>query len=79
VPVMLGPILGPVIAGAILQHASWRWPFLVNLPVGALAIVLAIFFADGNLLPAPIAAFMMLGSAETAYQGASTDPRPRGR
>src|ERR1700690_2499986 len=44
VPIMLGPILGPVIAGAILQHASWRWLFLVNLPVGALAIVLAIFF-----------------------------------
>src|ERR1700724_1486041 len=44
VPVMLGPILGPVIAGAILQHASWRWLFLVNLPVGVLAIVLAILF-----------------------------------
>src|ERR1700733_13959424 len=42
VPVMLGPLLGPVIAGAILQHASWRWLFLINLPVGALAIVLAI-------------------------------------
>src|SRR5580693_6295895 len=34
VPVMLGPILGPVIAGAILQFASWRWLFLVNLPIG---------------------------------------------
>ena len=44
VPIMLGPILGPVIAGTILQHASWRWLFLVNLPVGALAIVLAILF-----------------------------------
>jgi MFS family permease len=44
VPVMLGPILGPLIAGAILQHASWRWLFLVNLPVGALAIVLAVLF-----------------------------------
>src|SRR5271156_4343774 len=42
VPILLGPLLGPVIAGAILQHASWRWLFLVNLPVGALAIVLAI-------------------------------------
>jgi MFS family permease len=44
VPVMLGPILGPVVAGAILQHASWRWLFLVNLPVGVLAIVLSILF-----------------------------------
>jgi EmrB/QacA subfamily drug resistance transporter len=48
VPVMLGPILGPVIAGAILQHASWRWLFLVNLPVGILAIVLAIFFLPND-------------------------------
>src|SRR3984885_10565584 len=44
VPIRMGPILGPVIAGTILQHASWRWLFLVNLPVGALAIVLAILF-----------------------------------
>jgi EmrB/QacA subfamily drug resistance transporter len=44
VPVMLGPILGPVVAGAILQHASWRWLFLINLPVGILAIALAILF-----------------------------------
>ncbi len=48
VPVMLGPILGPVIAGAILQHASWRWLFLVNLPVGVLAIVLAVFFLPND-------------------------------
>ncbi len=48
VPVMLGPLLGPVIAGAILQFASWRWLFLVNLPVGALAIVLAIFFLPND-------------------------------
>ena len=44
VPVLLAPILGPVIAGAILQFASWRWLFLVNLPVGALALVLAVLF-----------------------------------
>src|SRR5271156_6220368 len=44
VAILLGPLLGPVIAGAILQHASWRWLFLINLPVGALAIVLAILF-----------------------------------
>src|SRR6202789_4292558 len=44
----LGPLLGPVIAGAILQYASWRWLFLVNLPVGALAIALAIFFLPND-------------------------------
>ena len=50
VPVLLGPLVGPVVAGAILQHASWRWLFLINLPIGVLAIVLASFFlpADDN-------------------------------
>src|SRR6202789_2149617 len=44
VPILLGPLLGPVLAGAILQHASWRWLFLVNVPVGLLGILLAICF-----------------------------------
>jgi MFS family permease len=48
VPIMLGPLLGPVIAGAILQFASWRWLFLINLPVGVLAIVLAIIFLPND-------------------------------
>ena len=41
VPMLLGPILGPVIGGAIVDEVSWRWIFLVNLPVGAVAIALA--------------------------------------
>ena len=48
VPILMGPILGPVIAGAILQHASWRWLFLVNLPVGVLAIILAVLFLPND-------------------------------
>ena len=44
IPVLLGPVLGPVIAGAILQHATWHWLFLINLPVGVIAIILAFLF-----------------------------------
>jgi EmrB/QacA subfamily drug resistance transporter len=43
-PVLLAPLLGPVVAGAILQFASWRWLFLINLPVGVLALALAFAF-----------------------------------
>ena len=35
VPTLLGPILGPVIGGLIVDNFSWRWIFFVNLPVGA--------------------------------------------
>src|SRR5947207_15645664 len=41
VPLLLAPIFGPVIGGAIVGAASWRWIFFVNLPVGAVAFLLA--------------------------------------
>jgi EmrB/QacA subfamily drug resistance transporter len=41
VPMLLAPIFGPVIGGAIVDAASWRWIFLVNLPVGLVAVLLA--------------------------------------
>jgi EmrB/QacA subfamily drug resistance transporter len=47
-PILLAPLLGPVIAGAILQYASWRWLFLVNVPVGAIAITLAALFLPND-------------------------------
>jgi len=43
-PILLAPLLGPVIAGALLHLASWRWLFWVNLPFGALALALAALF-----------------------------------
>ena len=42
VPMLLAPIFGPVIGGAIVDAAGWRWIFFVNLPVGALALALAL-------------------------------------
>jgi len=42
VPLLLGPVVGPVIGGALISAASWRWIFFVNVPVGALALALAL-------------------------------------
>ena len=40
-PALLGPILGPVVGGAILTHLSWRFMFWVNVPFCIVGIVLA--------------------------------------
>ena len=41
VPAMLGPMLGPVLGGAITTYAHWRFIFLINIPMGLLGIWLA--------------------------------------
>ncbi|ALG08562.1 DHA2 family efflux MFS transporter permease subunit [Kibdelosporangium phytohabitans] len=37
----LGPVLGPAIGGVVLQGLGWRWMFLISVPVGVVAFVLA--------------------------------------
>ena len=41
VPVILAPLLGPALAGIILQRLPWPWLFYVNFPIGLVAVILA--------------------------------------
>ncbi len=62
-PILLAPLLGPVIAGAILQFASWRWLFFINLPVGVLALALAAAFLPSDGQETPPRSLDLLGLA----------------
>ena len=42
-PGLVAPILGPIVGGLIVTHASWPWIFYVNLPLGALALFAALW------------------------------------
>lgn len=42
IPAMLAPALGPVAGGLLLDRLPWRWMFYVNVPVCAVALVLAV-------------------------------------
>lgn len=41
IPMLLGPIFGPILGGALIDNASWHWIFLINLPIGIAAIAYA--------------------------------------
>ena len=46
IPMLLGPIFGPILGGALIDSASWHWIFLINLPIG-----IAAFAYAGVVLP----------------------------
>jgi len=39
-PALAAPVVAPVLGGFIIGHASWHWIFLVNIPIGALALLI---------------------------------------
>jgi len=44
IPALLGPVLGPPIGGFIVTYSSWRWIFLLNIPVAIVGIILSILY-----------------------------------
>jgi EmrB/QacA subfamily drug resistance transporter len=41
-PALLAPVLAPAVGGIVAQYASWRWIFLVNVPLGLAGLVPAL-------------------------------------
>ena len=41
VPMLLGPIAGPILGGWLIDVASWHWIFFINLPIGIVAFIAA--------------------------------------
>jgi len=71
-PILLAPLLGPPLAGAILKHAGWPWLFYVNLPVGILATALAAIIiphdeAMLNRRPFDFLGFLMLSPGLSCF------------
>jgi EmrB/QacA subfamily drug resistance transporter len=88
VPILLGPIIGPVVGGLIVDTATWQWIFVVNVPIAILAIALAARLlkrdagrADagrldwvGALILCPGLAGVVFGLSETESRGGIDHP-----
>jgi EmrB/QacA subfamily drug resistance transporter len=66
VPTAVAPALGPILGGTLVQHASWRWAFLINLPIGLAALVFGALFLRNQPHTAPgrfdVAGFLLAGT-----------------
>ncbi len=92
VPAMLAPVLGPVFGGFLLEHLSWRWLFLINVPLCAIALVAAFRYLEpdvrsgtaprldvlGLALLSPGLAFLVYGMAEAGNGESLTGPKVLG-
>ncbi|MGH6849005.1 MAG: MFS transporter [Methylocella sp.] len=64
VPALLGPMTGPLLGGFITTYFHWRWIFWINVPIGAIGIILTTLFLDdikGEAWPLDVTGFLLCG------------------
>src|SRR5689334_7657003 len=82
VPMLLGPIVGPILGGYLVDNVSWRWIFFINIPIGISALALSLrvlprdvtsrherFDALGLALLSPGLALFIYGLAKSSGNG----------
>ncbi|MEA2189474.1 MAG: hypothetical protein QOK16_4485 [Solirubrobacteraceae bacterium] len=88
VPILLGPIFGPIIGGLIVDNATWQWIFFVNVPIAVIGFGLAARVLSGAAgrsdagrldwrgaaLLCPGLVGIVFGLSETEAHGGLVDP-----
>jgi MFS family permease len=72
-PLVIGPVCGPPLAGWLIGATSWRWIFLINIPLGLLALLVS-----ARALPADPPRVGTSGAIHTSTPHAKLTPRLRG-
>jgi EmrB/QacA subfamily drug resistance transporter len=65
IPALLGPLCGPIVGGFITTYFHWRWIFFINVPIGAIGIVLVslhIKNVRGEYWPLDVLGFLLSGT-----------------
>ncbi len=66
IPSLIGPMLGPVAGGLVVEHFSWRWIFFANLPFGLAGLYLVYLYMpdyrDVKTKPLDVVGFILFGA-----------------
>ncbi len=69
---LLGPMLGPTLGAWLIEYISWRWIFLINVPIGIMSLIGFVVFASGHDKPRAVKfdmrGFIFVSVALTAFQ-----------
>jgi EmrB/QacA subfamily drug resistance transporter len=88
VPMLLGPILGPILGGWLIEHQTWEWVFLINVPIGMVAVAYAVMALPkdnptpsesldvlGVILMSPGLALFLYGVSSIPGEGTMNSPK----
>jgi len=88
VPMLLGPIGGPILGGWLIDSASWHFIFLINVPIGVIGLVYALaalpkdtprpsesFDFIGMLMMSPGLALLLYGVSSIPVEGKVGTPK----
>jgi EmrB/QacA subfamily drug resistance transporter len=71
-PAVVGPVMGPILGGALTTYASWRWAFFINVPFGLAGALLALRFVADERAVAParfdVLGFLLFGAGVALLQ-----------
>lgn len=69
IPALIGPVLGPLVGGYLVEYFSWHWVFLINIPIAVVGIILCLKFMPNyysEVIDFDLKGFLIFASASLA-------------
>lgn len=66
IPALIGPVLGPLVGGYMVDYLSWHWIFLINIPIGLIGLILSFKFMPdyrSTIVNFDLKGFLIFGAA----------------